>query len=96
MRAGPWKTSLHDAKRGARRLIEADALGEVFSGCFRLRTGDGWPEDAYLARQPFFRDYVPETSPAGTRDRPRGFIAQGCPALLTSAGLAGLALPGVP
>ena len=24
---------------------------------FRLRTGDGWGEDAYLGRQPFFRDY---------------------------------------
>ena len=22
-----------------------------------MRTGDGWPEDAYLARQPFFREY---------------------------------------
>jgi predicted dehydrogenase len=43
--------------REIRRLIDGDALGEVFSAYFRLRTGDGWPEDAYLARQPFFRDY---------------------------------------
>ena len=43
--------------REAKRLVEAGALGEVFSVYFRLRTGDGWPEDAYLARQPFFRDY---------------------------------------
>jgi predicted dehydrogenase len=43
--------------REAKRLVEAGALGEVFSAYFRLRTGDGWPEDAYLARQPFFRDY---------------------------------------
>jgi D-apiose dehydrogenase len=43
--------------REMKRLFEGDALGEVFSAYFRLRTGDGWPEDAYLARQPFFREY---------------------------------------
>ena len=43
--------------REIKRLLDADALGEPFSIYFRMRTGDGWPEDAYLARQPFFRDY---------------------------------------
>jgi predicted dehydrogenase len=43
--------------RETRRLIDADRLGRVFSLYFRMRTGDGWGEDAYLARQPFFRDY---------------------------------------
>jgi predicted dehydrogenase len=43
--------------REVKRLVEADALGEVFSLYFRMRMGDGWGEDAYLDRQPFFRDY---------------------------------------
>ncbi len=43
--------------REIKRLMEQGALGEVFSLCFRMRMGDGWQEDAYLARQPFFRDY---------------------------------------
>jgi predicted dehydrogenase len=43
--------------REIKSLIEQDTLGEVFSIYFRMRTGDGWPADAYLARQPFFRDY---------------------------------------
>lgn len=43
--------------REIKRLLDADVLGEVFSLYFRMRMGDGWGEDAYLARQPFFRDY---------------------------------------
>jgi predicted dehydrogenase len=43
--------------REMRRQLEAGALGELFSIAVRLRLGDGWPEDAYLARQPFFRTY---------------------------------------
>ena len=43
--------------REIKRLIENDDLGEVFSVYFRMRTGDGWPEDAYVERQPFFRNY---------------------------------------
>ena len=43
--------------REIRRLLDAGELGEVFSLYFRFRTGDGRGPDAYLARQPFFRDY---------------------------------------
>jgi predicted dehydrogenase len=43
--------------REMRRQLEAGTLGELFSIAVRLRLGDGWPEDAYLARQPFFRTY---------------------------------------
>ena len=43
--------------REIKRLVEADALGEIYSIYFRMRTGDGWPEDAYMERQPFFRNY---------------------------------------
>ncbi len=43
--------------REIKRLIETDVLGEVFHIYFQARPGDGWPEDAYLSRQPFFRDY---------------------------------------
>lgn len=43
--------------REMRRQLDAGALGELFSIAVRMRTGDGWPEDAYLARQPFFRTY---------------------------------------
>jgi D-apiose dehydrogenase len=43
--------------RAVRRLMDGDVLGEVFSLSFRMRTGDGWGEDAYLARQPYFREY---------------------------------------
>ncbi len=43
--------------REIKQLIEADVLGEIFCVNFRMRTGDGWGDDAYLARQPFFREY---------------------------------------
>ena len=43
--------------REIKRLIEEDMLGEITSLYFRFRTGDGWGEDAYLSRQPFFRKY---------------------------------------
>lgn len=39
----------------AGRLIEAGAVGEALDISFRLRSGDGQGEDAYLARQPYFR-----------------------------------------
>src|SRR5437016_8547560 len=35
----------------------AGTLGEFTHLYFRMRTGDGWGERAYLDRQPFFRDY---------------------------------------
>jgi D-apiose dehydrogenase len=43
--------------REMRRQLDAGTLGELFSISVRMRTGDGWPADAYLARQPFFRTY---------------------------------------
>lgn len=43
--------------REMRRLLDAGTLGQLFSIAVRMRMGDGWPEDAYLARQPFFRTY---------------------------------------
>lgn len=41
--------------REIRRLIEADALGELMNVGFRLRPGDGQGPDAYLGRQPYFQ-----------------------------------------
>ena len=43
--------------REIRRQLDAGTLGELFTLSVRMRLGDGWPADAYLARQPFFRDY---------------------------------------
>ncbi|MBC3757037.1 Gfo/Idh/MocA family oxidoreductase [Hyunsoonleella sp. SJ7] len=43
--------------REIKKLIENDAVGELFNLNFRSRMGDGWGEDAYLSRQPYFRDY---------------------------------------
>jgi predicted dehydrogenase len=46
----PWYREL-------RRQLDAGTLGELFSLALRMRVGDGWQADAYLARQPFFRTY---------------------------------------
>jgi len=43
--------------REMKRQLDAGALGGLFSIAVRMRLGDGWPADAYLARQPFFRTY---------------------------------------
>ena len=43
--------------REIKRILEVGDLGSPIHLYFRMRTGDGWGEDAYLARQPFFRDY---------------------------------------
>jgi D-apiose dehydrogenase len=43
--------------REMRRQLDAGTLGDLFSISVRIRMGDGWPADAYLARQPFFRTY---------------------------------------
>jgi D-apiose dehydrogenase len=43
--------------REMKRQLASGALGELFSIAVRMRMGDGWPADAYLARQPFFRTY---------------------------------------
>jgi predicted dehydrogenase/kynurenine formamidase len=42
--------------REIRRLLDAGALGErLHTLTFRSRPGDGWGDDAYLGRQPYFR-----------------------------------------
>ncbi len=42
--------------REIKRQIETGAIGDkIHTITQRMRTGDGWPEDAYLARQPYFR-----------------------------------------
>jgi predicted dehydrogenase len=44
--------------REIKRLINAGAIGDkMHSLHFRTRMGDGWGEDAYIPRQPYFRDY---------------------------------------
>ena len=43
--------------REIRRQIDQGTIGDrLHSILFRCRTGDGWQADAYLARQPYFRD----------------------------------------
>lgn len=43
--------------REMKRLIEQGVVGDqLHSIQVRTRTGDGWQSDAYLARQPYFRD----------------------------------------
>ncbi|MBD3265387.1 gfo/Idh/MocA family oxidoreductase [bacterium] len=43
--------------REIKKLLDAGAIGNLHSLYFRSRMGDGWGEDAYLNRQPYFRDY---------------------------------------
>jgi predicted dehydrogenase len=43
--------------REIKKIIDQGDLGDLFSLNFRSRMGDGWGDDAYLARQPYFRDY---------------------------------------
>jgi predicted dehydrogenase len=43
--------------REIKKIINQDEVGDLFSLNFRSRMGDGWGDDAYLARQPYFRDY---------------------------------------
>jgi len=43
--------------REIKRLIASGTIGHrLHSLLFRCRTGDGWQDDAYLDRQPYFRD----------------------------------------
>lgn len=47
----PWHREL-------KRLISTGAIGDrLHSLAFRSRMGDGWGEQAYIPRQPYFRDY---------------------------------------
>jgi predicted dehydrogenase len=44
--------------REIKRQIDSGAIGgRLFSLAFRSRMGDGWGPNAYLPRQPYFRDY---------------------------------------
>lgn len=43
--------------REIKRQLVAGAIGQLHSLAFRSRMGDGWGENAYLPRQPYFRDY---------------------------------------
>ena len=43
--------------RKIKSIQQAGGIGDFTHIYFRTRTGDGWGENAYLDRQPFFRDY---------------------------------------
>lgn len=43
--------------REIKRQLDAGVLGKLHSLSVRMRMGDGWPQDAYQSRQPFFREY---------------------------------------
>ncbi len=43
--------------RRIKRLQQDGDIGEFTHLYFRMRTGDGWGQDAYIPRQPFFRNY---------------------------------------
>jgi predicted dehydrogenase len=44
--------------REIKRQLAAGAIGDkLFSLAFRSRMGDGWGANAYIPRQPYFRDY---------------------------------------
>ncbi len=43
--------------REIKKLLKEGVIGhDIFSASFRMRMGDGWGKDAYLERQPFFRN----------------------------------------
>lgn len=43
--------------REIKRQLDANAIGTLHSLAFRSRMGDGWGENAYIPRQPYFREY---------------------------------------
>lgn len=43
--------------REIKRQLDAGAIGDLFTITTRCRMGDGWGEDAYIPRQPYFREY---------------------------------------
>ena len=44
--------------RRIKQLLETNSIGDrLHSLTFRARMGDGWGENAYIPRQPYFRDY---------------------------------------
>lgn len=44
--------------REVKAIQSAGTIGDFTHLHFLMRMGDGWGEEAYLARQPFFRDYL--------------------------------------
>jgi D-apiose dehydrogenase len=43
--------------REIKKLLDENIIGDtIFAAYFRMRMGDGWGEDAYLNRQPYFRE----------------------------------------
>ncbi|MFW5710200.1 MAG: Gfo/Idh/MocA family protein [Bacteroidota bacterium] len=43
--------------REMKKLIEQESIGKIHSIYFRSRMGDGWGDNAYIPRQPYFRTY---------------------------------------
>jgi predicted dehydrogenase len=43
--------------REIKKLIDSGIIGKVHTLSFRSRMGDGWGEQAYIPRQPYFREY---------------------------------------
>lgn len=43
--------------REIKRQLSSGAIGQLHYLTFRSRMGDGWGENAYIPRQPYFRDY---------------------------------------
>jgi D-apiose dehydrogenase len=43
--------------RVIKRIQTEEIIGDFTHLAFSMRMGDGWGDDAYLARQPFFREY---------------------------------------
>lgn len=43
--------------REIKKQMDSGAIGDLHTISVLMRMGDGWQKDAYLARQPFFRDY---------------------------------------
>lgn len=43
--------------RETKALLNADVIGNPYHLAIQCRLGDGWGDDAYLERQPFFREY---------------------------------------
>ncbi|MEM8901464.1 MAG: Gfo/Idh/MocA family oxidoreductase [Bacteroidota bacterium] len=43
--------------REIKQMIDQEVIGQVHTAYFRKRMGDGWGEDAYIPRQPYFREY---------------------------------------
>lgn len=43
--------------REIKKLLKKGVIGELHTMNFRKRMGDGWGENAYIPRQPYFRDY---------------------------------------